>query len=113
MIPDSNLAKEKSPSQWILSSYSSDPGLDPDLEIAFPDSLDKNNYVQQSVTDSSTSFRFHTANTFMWNTGRARGDDEFYDSIDTNMASSMFHNGEDMAQCDSLERQLSDFLGKN
>ncbi|XP_072376246.1 uncharacterized protein jvl isoform X3 [Diabrotica undecimpunctata] len=112
-IQDSNLAKEKSPSQWILSSYSSDPGLDPDLEIAFPDSLDKNNYVQQSVTDSSTSFRFHTANTFMWNTGRARGDDEFYDSIDTNMASSMFHNGEDMAECDSLERQLSDFLGKN
>ncbi|CAH1104600.1 unnamed protein product, partial [Psylliodes chrysocephalus] len=105
-IQDLNSVKEKSQSPWILSSYSTNQ------DLAYPDSLDKNNFVQQSTTDSSTSFRFQTANTFLWHTGLPRERNEYYDSIDTNMASSMFHNGEEMAECDSLEGQLSDFLGK-
>ncbi|XP_056640092.1 uncharacterized protein LOC130447342 isoform X1 [Diorhabda sublineata] len=101
-IPDSNLAKERSPSPWILSSYNSDPDitLDRELETAYPDSLDRNDCFRCPAAGPDPLLN---------------GGDEFYDSIDVNVASSMFHNGgEDMAECDSLEGQLlSDFLEKN
>ncbi|XP_074025311.1 javelin-like isoform X1 [Leptinotarsa decemlineata] len=106
-ISNSNSARERSQSPWILSSFNSD------REAAYPDSLDKNDSIQQSITDNSGSHRFQTANTFLWTAGNARDNIEFYDSIDTNMASSLFHvNGEDLAECDSLERHLSDFSDK-
>lgn len=107
-IPNSNSAKEKSQYPWILSSYNSDP------ELNYPDSLDKNenDSVQQTVTDNSESHRFQTANTFLWNAGSTLNN-EFYDSIDSNMASSLYHpNGEELAECDSLERHLSDISDK-
>lgn len=65
----------------------------------YPDSLDR-------TTDNSTSQHFQTANTFLWN-----NQNEFYDSIDsTNMMTSSLYqpNGEELAECDSLERHLSD-----
>jgi len=63
--------------------------------------MDKSS-IQQTVTDSE-NHKFQTANTFLWNTRT-----DFYDSIDSNMASSSLYcrsNGEDLAECDSLERE--------
>ncbi|KAG5883444.1 hypothetical protein JTB14_028722 [Gonioctena quinquepunctata] len=120
-IPNLSSAKGKSQSPWILSSYNSEP------EANFPDSLDKidssldkndssldkNNSIQQSsITENSGSHRFHTANTFLWAVGNQQRAHkaEYFDSIDTQMASSLFHlNGEDLAECDSLERHMSAF----
>ncbi|CAG9823552.1 unnamed protein product [Phaedon cochleariae] len=104
-IVNSNSSKEKSQSPWNHSSYSSEPE-----DLAYPDSLDQSiGSARQSITDSTGS-RFQTANTFLWTVGSQRAAKvEYYDSIDTNMASSLFHNGEELAECDSLERHLSDF----
>ncbi|CAH1137977.1 unnamed protein product [Phyllotreta striolata] len=106
-IQDSNSAKEKSQFPWILSSFNGSPDGG-----AYPDSLDKNEFVQPS-TGLSTSCRFHTANNFFWNGRSMQREHEYYDSIDTNMVSSMFRNGEEMAECDSLDGAISDFFGKN
>lgn len=95
-MQDSISTNGKSLSPWILSSYKNEP---PD----YPDSLIEKSSIQQTVTDSE-SHRFQTANTFLWETRN-----DFYDSIDSNMASSSCYyrsNGEDLAECDSLEREL-------
>lgn len=106
-IPNSDSAEEKSQYPWILSSYNADP------ELAYPDSLDKNDSIQQSITDTSSSHRFQTANTFLWEVGLQKFQNEYYDSIESNTASSFYHpNGEELAECDSLERHLSDFSDK-
>ncbi|XP_066248658.1 uncharacterized protein jvl isoform X2 [Euwallacea similis] len=86
----------KSQSPWILSSYRAEPQ-------DFPDSLMDRSSMHQTITDSE-SRRFQTANTFLWETRT-----DFYDSIDSNMASSSCYcrsHGEDLAECDSLEREL-------
>ncbi|KAF5305449.1 hypothetical protein FQA39_LY01540 [Lamprigera yunnana] len=93
---DSDSAKEKSQSPWIRSLFNFDS-----IE-QFPDSLD-NESVQPVTIETSSSHRYQTANNFLWNTS------EFYDSIDSNLDSSLYQqNGEEMAECDSLERQFSD-----
>ncbi|XP_049821672.1 uncharacterized protein LOC109601835 isoform X2 [Aethina tumida] len=102
----SSSARRKSQYPWTLSSYNSD------LEVAYPDSLDLQDSVLGSTTDTSTSHRFQTANTFLWNVGGSERN-EFYDSIDSNMASSLYQHGEELAECDSLERQLSYNSDKN
>ncbi|XP_063909260.1 uncharacterized protein Jvl isoform X3 [Zophobas morio] len=94
-----NSAKEKSQYPWTLSSYNTDSGS------PYPDSLDRS--VQPTTIETSSSHRFQTANTFLWNVGSTQS--EFYDSIDSNITSSLYQqNGEDLAECDSLEKQLSD-----
>ncbi|CAH1130794.1 unnamed protein product [Ceutorhynchus assimilis] len=93
-IQDSLSTNAKSQSPWILSSFKADD---------YPDSLMEKSSIQQTATDSE-SHRFQTANTFLWETRN-----DFYDSIDSNMASSGCYyrsNGEDLAECDSLEREL-------
>lgn len=106
-IQNSNSAERKSQYPWILSSFNAQP------ELAYPDSLDRNDSIQQSITDNSSSHRFQTANTFLWQAGNQKYQNEFYDSIDSNTASSLFHpNGEELAECDSLERQLSNLSDK-
>lgn len=103
-IRNSDSAEEKSQYPWILSSFNGEP------ELAYPDSLDKNDSIQQSLTENS---RFQTANTFLWELSNQKFQNEYYDSIDSNLASSLYHpNGEELAECDSLERQLSDFSDK-
>lgn len=88
---------------WTPSSYNSDSGS------PFPDSLDKS--VQPTTIETSSSHRFQTANTFLWTMGSTQS--EFYDSIDSNLTSSLYHqNGEDLAECDSLEKRLSDLSDK-
>lgn len=63
--------------------------------------------MQPTTIETSSSHRFQTANTFLWNVGSTQS--EFYDSIDSNITSSLYQqNGEDLAECDSLEKQLSD-----
>ncbi|XP_030754033.1 uncharacterized protein LOC115880857 isoform X2 [Sitophilus oryzae] len=98
-VQHSTSASEKFQSPWILSSYKTQPLDD------YPDSLmEKSSSIQQTTTDSE-SHRFQTANTFLWQTRN-----DFYDSIDSNMVSSnCFYrsNGEDLAECDSLEKQFS------
>ncbi|KAF2897003.1 hypothetical protein ILUMI_09175 [Ignelater luminosus] len=98
----SNSAKEKSQSPWVLSSFNSDS-----VE-QYPDSLDCNESSVQPVTiETSSSHRYQTANNFLWNT--TENGNEFYDSIDSNLESSLYQqNGEDLAECDSLEKQFSD-----
>ncbi|XP_044257753.1 uncharacterized protein LOC123006907 isoform X1 [Tribolium madens] len=92
-------AKGKSQYPWTLSSYNSDSGS------PYPDSLDRS--VQPPTIETSSSHRFQTANTFLWNVSSTQS--EFYDSIDSNITSSLYQqNGEDLAECDSLEKQLSD-----
>lgn len=106
-IQNSDSAEEKSQCPWILSSFNAE------TELAYPDSLDKNDSVQHSITDHSSSHRFQTANTFLWETGNQKFQNEFYDSIDSNTASGLYHpNGEELAECDSLERHLSDVSDK-
>lgn len=62
--------------------------------------MDKSSIHQ--TTTNSESHRFQTANTFLWETKNV-----YYDSIDSNMASSYYRShGEDLAECDSLERAL-------
>ncbi|KAL3277558.1 hypothetical protein HHI36_012902 [Cryptolaemus montrouzieri] len=86
-------SQEKFPFQWSPCSFEQQ-------EDEYPDSLDRNPLSQQSTTDSS-SHRFQTANTFTWNRTR-----EFYDSID--LFSSLYQpNGEELAECDSLEKHIS------
>lgn len=99
---DSNSAKEKSQSPWVLSSFNSDS-----VE-QYPDSLDCNELSVQPVTiETSSSHRYQTANNFLWNT--SENGNEFYDSIDSTLESSLYQqNGEDLAECDSLEKQFSD-----
>ncbi|KAL1505904.1 hypothetical protein ABEB36_005357 [Hypothenemus hampei] len=95
-------SNEKSPSPWILSSYKHEP-------MDYPDSLMNGKSFNPDI-ESSELNRFHqtkttaTTKTFLWNTRN-----DFYDSIDSNMASSNYYcrsNGEDLAECDSLEHQL-------
>lgn len=89
--------KRKYQSQWILSSYNKNS------EIFFPDSLDQN--VQQGVYETTSVPLFETSNQVLWNVGKTR---KFYDSIDSNMHSSFYQqHGEDLAECDSLEKRLS------
>ncbi|KAF5275825.1 hypothetical protein FQR65_LT04063 [Abscondita terminalis] len=98
---DTNSAKEKSQSPWILSSFNFDS-----VE-QYPDSLDCNESVQLVTIETSSSHRYQTANNFLWNTSEFGN--EFYDSIDSNLDSSLYQqNGEDMAECDSLEKRYSD-----
>ncbi|XP_076250357.1 javelin-like isoform X2 [Rhynchophorus ferrugineus] len=95
----SPLGNEKFQSPWILSSYKAEQQLDD-----YPDSLMEKSSIQQTITDSE-SHRFQTANTFLWENRQ-----DFYDSIDSNMASSNCcyrSNGEDLAECDSLEKHLA------
>uniref|UniRef100_A0AAR5PZ71 Uncharacterized protein n=1 Tax=Dendroctonus ponderosae TaxID=77166 RepID=A0AAR5PZ71_DENPD len=90
-IQGSTSPNGKSLSPWILSSYNNEL---PD----YPDSLMDKSSVHQTTTDSE-SHRFHTANTFLWETKNV-----YYDSIDSNMASNYYRfHGEDLAECDSLE----------
>ncbi|KAH1020265.1 hypothetical protein HUJ04_009961 [Dendroctonus ponderosae] len=69
-IQGSTSPNGKSLSPWILSSYNNEL---PD----YPDSLMDKSSVHQTTTDSE-SHRFHTANTFLWETKNV-----YYDSIDT------------------------------
>ncbi|XP_050313730.1 uncharacterized protein LOC126748503 isoform X2 [Anthonomus grandis grandis] len=97
-VQNSTPPSGKSLSPWILSSYKTEP-------VEYPDSLMEKNSIQ-STNALSENHTFQTANnsTFLWT---ARND--FYDSIDSNMASSSCYyrsNGEDLAECDSLEREL-------
>lgn len=97
---DSSSAKEKSQSPWVLSSFNSDS-----IE-QYPDSLNCNESVQPVTIETSSSHRYQTANNFLWNTLE---NGQFYDSIDSNLESSLYQpNGEDLAECDSLEKQFSD-----
>lgn len=106
-IQNSRSTEEKSQYPWILSSFNAES------ELAYPDSLDKNDSIQQSITDNSSSHRFQTANTFLWEVGLQKFQNDYYDSIESNTASSFYHpNGEQLAECDSLERHLSDFSDK-
>lgn len=94
-------SKRKYQSQWILSSYNCDSDH-------YPDSLDRGPGEQRPPTpDTSSIHNFQTANNFLWNvTARTS---EYYDSIDSNLDYSLYQpNGEDLAECDSLEKRLSD-----
>ncbi|KAK9875156.1 hypothetical protein WA026_005947 [Henosepilachna vigintioctopunctata] len=88
-------SREKYPYRWSQCSFERRP-----VDSDFPDSLDQS---QRSVTDdSSASRKFQTAETFTWNKK------EYYDSIDSDLFSSLYQqNGEDLAECDSLERHVS------
>lgn len=97
--------KRKSHSPWILSSYNSD------VDTNYPDSLDRAESVPPVTLDTSSSHHFQTANNFLWYVGESES--QFYDSIDSNLNSSLYHhNGEDLAECDSLEKQFSDTSNK-
>ncbi|KAI4457725.1 wasp interacting protein-related [Holotrichia oblita] len=100
----SNSTKEKSQSQWILSSYNS-------CEIEYPDSLNETASAPGQTTETSSGQNYQSANNFLWSTASGNGEiTKFYDSIDSNLASSLYQpNGEDLAECDSLEKQFSDY----
>lgn len=100
----SNSTKEKSQSQWILSSYNS-------CEIEYPDSLNETASAPGQTTETSSGQNYQSANNFLWSTASGNGEiTRFYDSIDSNLASSLYQpNGEDLAECDSLEKQFSDY----
>lgn len=110
-----NSPERKFQYQWILSSYKSDCFADEN----FPDSLDKTTEsIENTTTENSNSQsqRYQTANTFVWSVGgngirngsNNQKPNQFYDSIDSNLASSLYQaNGEELAECDSLEKQLS------
>lgn len=101
-ILNSGSVDEKSQYPWILSSFNAE------TELTYPDSLDKNDSIQQSITDNSSSHRFQTATTFLWEMDNQQFHNQYFDSIDSNTASSLYHpNGEELAECDSLERHLS------
>lgn len=101
MQTDSNSAKEKFPSPWVLSSFNSDS-----IE-QYLDSLDCTESVAPVTIETSSSHRYQTANNFLWQT--TDNGNEFYDSIDSNLESSLYQqNGEEMAECDSLEKRCSD-----
>lgn len=69
------------------------------------DSLDRS--AQPTTMETSSSHRFQTANTFLWNIGS--NDSVFYDSIDSNITGSLYQRqGEDLAEFDSLENGISD-----
>lgn len=96
----SDCARKKSRSPWTLSSFNSDG------EPQYPDSLDRIETSQPVTMDTSSSHRFQTANNFLWDVGHQN---QYYDSIDSNLNSSLYQqNGEDLAECDSLEKQFSD-----
>ncbi|XP_031348553.1 uncharacterized protein LOC116174710 isoform X3 [Photinus pyralis] len=97
---DSSCAREKFQSPWILSSFNSDS-----IE-QYPDSLDLNASTQPATIETSSSHRYQTANNFLWTT--PENGKEYYDSIDSNLESSLYQqNGEEMAECDSLEKRIS------
>ncbi|XP_045466053.1 uncharacterized protein LOC123674926 isoform X3 [Harmonia axyridis] len=90
-----DLGQEKYQFQWSPSSFEG-------RKVDYLDSLDPNSFSHRSMTDSS-SHKFQTANTFTWNRTR-----EYYDSIDSNLSSSLYQqNGEELAECDSLEKHMS------
>lgn len=102
----SSSTKEKSQSQWILSSFNSCDELED-----YPDSLNETASAPgQTGTETSSGQNYQSANNFLWSTASGGGENaKFYDSIDSNLASSLYQpHGEDLAECDSLEKQLSD-----
>lgn len=94
---DSSCTKRKSHSPWAPSLCK------PEAE-QYPDSLDKTG--SSPPADTSGGQHFQTANNFLWDVGT---NNHYYDSIDHNLHSNLYQqNGEDLAECDSLEKQLSD-----
>ncbi|XP_044756999.1 uncharacterized protein LOC123315395 isoform X2 [Coccinella septempunctata] len=88
--------REKFPYPWSPSSFEDEKADD------YLDSLDLNNSSSHRSTTDSSGNKFQTANTFTWNRTK-----EFYDSIDSNLISSLYQqNGEELAECDSLEKQI-------
>lgn len=110
-------SERKSQSQWILSSYNSDVEQNhrhqqqqQQQQQEYLDSLDHetSSSIQLPTSDTSTSsvHNFQTANNFLWTISK---NSEYYDSIDTNLDCSLYQqNGEDLAEFDSLEKQIDD-----
>lgn len=89
---DLNLKK----AQWILSA-SSYPS---DVEQLYMDSLDRMDRTGPPMPSPSSPTK-----NFYWGQNQR---ELFYDSIDSNQSSSMYQGGEELAECDSLEKQISD-----
>ncbi|XP_065156843.1 coiled-coil domain-containing protein 158-like isoform X2 [Atheta coriaria] len=94
--PDSKIDLNLKKAQWILSA-SSYPS---DVEQLYMDSLDRMDRTGPPMPSPSSPTK-----NFYWGQNQR---ELFYDSIDSNQSSSMYQGGEELAECDSLEKQISD-----
>lgn len=106
-----NVSKPKR--DWVSPAAKSSLAKEP---LPFPDSLDGEiSWNDRLNRDDSDVHSYQTAKNFLWNMESAGKSKEFYDSIDSSAAAgfSIYRNGEEMADCDSLEkREISELFAK-